>query len=94
MKKLVEESLTNVAKNQAATYGMQVYTDKEDEGNRVLNNLWPRALLMAEKGKVAHKELRQAGNCIRETTGWTDPTDSLLVYAYIARSKTHETLVD
>ena len=39
MKKLVEESFTNVAVNQAATYGMQVYTDEEDEGDRVLNSL-------------------------------------------------------
>ncbi|MCO5599032.1 hypothetical protein L7F22_053131 [Adiantum nelumboides] len=48
----------------------------------------------AERGKVSRGRLCEAGNYIRETTGWSDPVDSLLVYAYIAKSKANEAWVE
>ncbi|MCO5552741.1 hypothetical protein L7F22_006258 [Adiantum nelumboides] len=46
------------------------------------------------KGKVTSFTLRQAGDSIRETTGWTDPVDSLSVYAYIAKAQANEAFVE
>ncbi|MCO5585631.1 hypothetical protein L7F22_039566 [Adiantum nelumboides] len=46
------------------------------------------------EGKVTSFTLRQAGDSIRETTGWTDPVDSLSVYAYIAKAQANEAFVE
>ncbi|MCO5553989.1 hypothetical protein L7F22_007515 [Adiantum nelumboides] len=51
-------------------------------------------LIKAEAGKVTSFTLRQAGDSIRETTGWTDPVDSHLVYAYIAKAQANEAFVE
>lgn len=47
-----------------------------------------------EKGKVASVKLHQAGDSIRQTTGWEDPVDSLSVYAYITKAQAHEAQVE
>ncbi|MCO5554175.1 hypothetical protein L7F22_007701 [Adiantum nelumboides] len=54
------------------------------------------AYLLKGKGtsNVAKKELLQAGNSIRSTTGWVDPVDSLSLYAYIARAQANEAIVE
>ncbi|MCO5554591.1 hypothetical protein L7F22_008122 [Adiantum nelumboides] len=70
-----------------STYAMQVYKDENEEEVKASTNLWPHALWTTEAGKVTSFTLRQAGDSIRETTGWTDPVDSLLVYAYIAKAQ-------
>ncbi|MCO5547190.1 hypothetical protein L7F22_000633 [Adiantum nelumboides] len=73
---------------------MQVYKDENEEEVKVSTNLWPHALRTAEAEKVTSFTLRQAGDSIRETTGWTDPVDSLSVYAYIAKAQANEAFVE
>ncbi|MCO5611723.1 hypothetical protein L7F22_065981 [Adiantum nelumboides] len=68
--------------------------DENEEEVKASTNLWPHALRTAEAGKVTSFTLRQAGDSIRETTGWTDPVDSLSVYAYIAKAKANEAFVE
>ncbi|MCO5593273.1 hypothetical protein L7F22_047281 [Adiantum nelumboides] len=46
------------------------------------------------QGKVSRGKLYEARNCIHETTGWSDPIDTLSVYAYIAKSKANEAWVE
>ncbi|MCO5547496.1 hypothetical protein L7F22_000946 [Adiantum nelumboides] len=46
------------------------------------------------KGKVTSFTLRQAEDSIRETTGWTDPVDSISMYAYIAKAQANEAFVE
>ncbi|MCO5554905.1 hypothetical protein L7F22_008443 [Adiantum nelumboides] len=46
------------------------------------------------KGKVTSFTIRQAGDSIRETTGWKDPVDSLSVYEYIAKAQANEAFVE
>ena len=58
------------------------------------NNLWPHALRTAEAGKVTSVTLRQARDCIQETTGWMHPVDSLSIYAYVAKAQANEALVE
>ncbi|MCO5547092.1 hypothetical protein L7F22_000534 [Adiantum nelumboides] len=73
---------------------MQVYKDENEEEVKASTNLWPHALRTAEAGKVTSFTLRQAGDSIRETTRWTDPVDSLSVYAYIAKAQANEAFVE
>ncbi|MCO5580650.1 hypothetical protein L7F22_034520 [Adiantum nelumboides] len=73
---------------------MQVYKDENEEDVKASTNLWPHALRTAEAKKVTSFTLRQAGDSIRETTGWTDPVDSLSVYAYIAKAQANEAFVE
>ena len=47
-----------------------------------------------ERQKVARDSLQLIGDCIQQTTGWDDPIDSLTVYAYIAKSKNNEAIVE
>ncbi|MCO5574286.1 hypothetical protein L7F22_028068 [Adiantum nelumboides] len=68
--------------------------DENEEEVKASTNLWPHALRTAEAGKVTSFTLRQAGDSIRETTGWTDPVDSLSVYAYIAKAQANEAFVE
>ncbi|MCO5554875.1 hypothetical protein L7F22_008412 [Adiantum nelumboides] len=68
--------------------------DENEEEVKASTNLWPHALRTAEAGKVTSFTLRQAGDSIRETTGWTDPIDSLSVYAYIAKAQANEAFVE
>ncbi|MCO5592560.1 hypothetical protein L7F22_046563 [Adiantum nelumboides] len=68
--------------------------DENEEEVKASTNLWPHALRTAEAGKVTSFSLRQAGDSIQETTGWTDPVDSLLVYAYIAKAQANEAFVE
>ncbi|MCO5548165.1 hypothetical protein L7F22_001623 [Adiantum nelumboides] len=89
MKKIVGEMISTTS-----TYAMQVYKDENEEEGKASTNLWPHALRTAEAGKVTSFTLRQAGDSIRETTGWTDPVDSLSVYAYIAKTQANEAFVE
>ncbi|MCO5560595.1 hypothetical protein L7F22_014210 [Adiantum nelumboides] len=89
MKKIVGEMTSTTS-----TYAMQVYKDENEEEVKASTNLWPHALRTAEAGKVTSFTLRQAGDTIRETTGWTDPVDSLSVYAYIAKAQANEAFVE
>ncbi|MCO5592562.1 hypothetical protein L7F22_046565 [Adiantum nelumboides] len=89
MKKIVGEMTSTMS-----TYAMQVYKDENEEEVKASTNLWPHALRTAEAGKVTSFSLRQAGDSIQETTGWTDPVDSLLVYAYIAKAQANEAFVE
>ncbi|MCO5583214.1 hypothetical protein L7F22_037122 [Adiantum nelumboides] len=73
---------------------MQVYKDENEEEVKASTNLWPHALRTAKAGKVTSFTLRQAGDSIQETTGWTDPVDSLSVYAYIAKAQANEAFVE
>ncbi|MCO5608762.1 hypothetical protein L7F22_062978 [Adiantum nelumboides] len=73
---------------------MQVYKDENEEDVKASTNLWPHALRMAEVGKFTSFTLRQAGDSIQKTTGWMDPIDSLLVYAYIAKAQANEAFVE
>ena len=59
-----------------------------------VNELWPYAVQTTKRGKVTRDSLQQVGDCIRQTTGWDDPVDSLTVYAYIARSQNNEAIVE
>ncbi|MCO5607999.1 hypothetical protein L7F22_062202 [Adiantum nelumboides] len=68
--------------------------DENEEEVKASKNLWPHALRTAEARKVTSFTLRQAGDSIRETTGWTDPIDSLSVYAYIAKAQANEAFVE
>ncbi|MCO5615056.1 hypothetical protein L7F22_069344 [Adiantum nelumboides] len=94
MKKLVEEILHNVTMVDAATYGLQVISKAKEEDVKPYGELWPFALKTAERGKVSQGKLCEAGNYIRETTGWSDPVDLILVFAYIAKSKSNEAWVE
>ncbi|MCO5564493.1 hypothetical protein L7F22_018154 [Adiantum nelumboides] len=49
---------------------------------------------MTERGTLSRGKLCEAGNCICETTGWSDPVDLFSVYAYIAKSKSNEAWVE
>ncbi|MCO5549048.1 hypothetical protein L7F22_002514 [Adiantum nelumboides] len=89
MKKIVGEMTSTTS-----TYAMQVYKDENEEEIKASTNLWPHALRTAEAGKVTSFTLRQAGDSIQETTGWTDPVDSLSVYAYIAKAQAKEAFVE
>ncbi|MCO5611805.1 hypothetical protein L7F22_066064 [Adiantum nelumboides] len=68
--------------------------DENEEEVKASTNLWPHALQTAKAGKVTSFTLRQAGDSIRETMGWTDPVDSLSVYAYIAKAQANEAFVE
>ncbi|MCO5608002.1 hypothetical protein L7F22_062205 [Adiantum nelumboides] len=72
----------------------ELIKDENEEEVKASTNLWPHALRTAEAGKVTSFTLRQAGDSIRETTGWTDPVDSLSVYAYIAKAQANEAFVE
>ncbi|MCO5552517.1 hypothetical protein L7F22_006029 [Adiantum nelumboides] len=72
----------------------ELIKDENEEEVKASTNLWPHALRTAKAGKVTSFTLRQAGDSIRETTGWTDPVDSLSVYAYIAKAQANEALVE
>ncbi|MCO5592295.1 hypothetical protein L7F22_046295 [Adiantum nelumboides] len=69
---------------------IKVYKDENEEEVKASTNLWPHALRTAEAGKVTSFTLRQAGDLIRETTGWTDPVDLLSMYADIAKAQANE----
>ena len=94
MKKVVEDMVPKVSVAEVVTYGMQVYANEDEEGVKAEGNLWPYALKTTERGKVAHKKLQQVGNSIQKTTGWTDPVDSLSVYAYITKAQANEAMVE
>ncbi|MCO5588572.1 hypothetical protein L7F22_042529 [Adiantum nelumboides] len=68
--------------------------DENEEEVKASINLWPHALRTAVARKVTSFTLRQARDSIRETTGWTDPVDSLSVYAYIAKAQANEAFVE
>ncbi|MCO5591913.1 hypothetical protein L7F22_045906 [Adiantum nelumboides] len=89
MKKIVGEMTSTTS-----TYAMQVYKDENEEEVKASTNLWPHTLRTAKAGKVTSFTLRQARDSIRETTGWTDPVDSLSVYAYIAKAQANEAFVE
>ncbi|MCO5586670.1 hypothetical protein L7F22_040612 [Adiantum nelumboides] len=78
----------------AATHGLQVISKANDDDDKAYGDLWPYTLKTAERGKVSRGKLSEAGNCIHETTGWSDPIDSLLVYAYIAKYEANEAWVE
>ncbi|MCO5587387.1 hypothetical protein L7F22_041336 [Adiantum nelumboides] len=67
--------------------------NKIDDDSKAYGDLWPYALKMAKRNKVSQGKLCKAGNCIRETSGWSNPMDSLSVYAYIAKSEADEAMV-
>ncbi|MCO5593272.1 hypothetical protein L7F22_068456 [Adiantum nelumboides] len=94
MKKLAEEILHNVTMVDVATYGLQVISKAEEEDAKAYGELWPYALKTTKRGKVSRGKLYEARNCIHETTGWSDPIDTLSVYAYIAKSKANEAWVE
>ncbi|MCO5579038.1 hypothetical protein L7F22_032890 [Adiantum nelumboides] len=73
---------------------MQVYKDENEEEIKASTNLWPHALWTAKAGKVTSFTLRQAGDSIGETMGWTDLVDSLSLYAYIAKAQANEEFVE
>ncbi|MCO5552415.1 hypothetical protein L7F22_005926 [Adiantum nelumboides] len=50
--------------------------------------------MTAERDKVPRGKLSEVGNSIRETIGWSDPVDFLSIYAYIAKSKAHDAMVE
>ncbi|MCO5592556.1 hypothetical protein L7F22_046559 [Adiantum nelumboides] len=54
----------------------------------------PYALKTIERGKVPRGKLSEADNSIRKTIGWSDPVDSLSVYAYIAKSEANAFMVE
>ncbi|MCO5601120.1 hypothetical protein L7F22_055239 [Adiantum nelumboides] len=89
MKKIVGEMTSTTS-----TYAMQVNKDENEEAVKASTNLWPHALRTTKAGKVTSFTLRQARDSIRETTGWTNPVDSLLVYAYIAKAQANEEFVE
>ncbi|MCO5597462.1 hypothetical protein L7F22_051540 [Adiantum nelumboides] len=68
--------------------------DENEEEVKASTNLWPHALRTAKVGKVTSFTLRQVEDSIRETTRWTDPVDSLSVYAYIAKAQANEAFVE
>ncbi|MCO5590596.1 hypothetical protein L7F22_044567 [Adiantum nelumboides] len=94
MKKLAEEIQHNVALIDAATFGLQVYNKVDVEDSKAYGDLWPYALSTAERTKVPRGKLSEAGNNIQKTIGWSDPMDSLSVYAYIAKSKANEAMTE
>ncbi|MCO5603387.1 hypothetical protein L7F22_057537 [Adiantum nelumboides] len=53
-----------------------------------------KAVKLEERGRVSRGKLCEAGNSIRETTGWSDPVDLLSMYAYIAKSEANEAWVE
>ncbi|MCO5604242.1 hypothetical protein L7F22_058405 [Adiantum nelumboides] len=77
-----------------ATYGLQVISKAKEDDAKVYGELWPYALKTAERDKVSRQKLCEARNCICETTRWSDPVDSLLVYAYITKSEANEAWVE
>ncbi|MCO5546967.1 hypothetical protein L7F22_000406 [Adiantum nelumboides] len=89
MKKLVEDIQHNVALVNVATYGLRVFNKADDDASEAYDNLWPYALKTAERGKVSRGKLHEAGNCICETTGWSDAMDSLF-----AKSEANEAMVE
>ncbi|MCO5585969.1 hypothetical protein L7F22_039905 [Adiantum nelumboides] len=94
MKKLAEEILHNVTKVDAATYGLQVFSKTNNDDAKACGDLWPYTLKTAKRGKVSQGKSCEAENYIPETRGWLDPVDSLSVYAYIAKLKPKEALVE
>ncbi|MCO5612018.1 hypothetical protein L7F22_066280 [Adiantum nelumboides] len=94
MKKLAKEIQHNVALLDAVAYGLHVYSKADVDDSKAYGDLWPYALTTTERGKVPQGKLSEVGNSIRETTGWSNPIDSLSVYAYIAKSKANEAMVE
>ncbi|MCO5599733.1 hypothetical protein L7F22_053838 [Adiantum nelumboides] len=94
MKKLAKTIQRNVALVDAATYGLQVYSKVDVEDSKAYGDLWPYALTTAKKGKIPRGKLSEVGNSIHEPTRWSDLVDSLSVYAYIAKSKANEAMVE
>ncbi|KAI5066560.1 hypothetical protein GOP47_0019184 [Adiantum capillus-veneris] len=94
MKKLVKEMQHNASRVDATTYGLQVCSAEDEESTKAKGNLWPYSLRTADKGKITRDTLSQAGNYIRQTTGWSDPIDSLFVYAFLAKSQANEAMVE
>ncbi|MCO5590738.1 hypothetical protein L7F22_044713 [Adiantum nelumboides] len=78
----------------AATYGLHVISKANEEDAKAYGELWPYALQTTERGKVSRGRICEARDYICETTRWTDPIDSLSVYAYIAKSKANEAWVE
>ncbi|MCO5588800.1 hypothetical protein L7F22_042759 [Adiantum nelumboides] len=94
IKKIANEIQHNVALVDAATFGLQVYSKADVDDFKAYGDLWTYALKLANMGKAPLGSLSKVGNCIRETTGWFDPVDSHLIYAYIAKSKANEAMVE
>ncbi|MCO5603951.1 hypothetical protein L7F22_058108 [Adiantum nelumboides] len=94
MKKLAKGILHNVTMVDAAIYGLQVISKANEDDAKDHGELWSSALKMVERGKVSRGKLCEAGNCICETIGWSNPVDLMLVYAYIAKSEAHEAWVE
>ncbi|MCO5605994.1 hypothetical protein L7F22_060180 [Adiantum nelumboides] len=78
----------------ATTYGLQVISKAKEEDAKANGELWPYALKMTKRGKVSRWKLCEAGNCICQTTRWSDLVDLLSVYAYIAKFKAIEAWVE
>ncbi|MCO5556001.1 hypothetical protein L7F22_009545 [Adiantum nelumboides] len=93
-KKLLEELLRTSSTTEASTYGVKVANCDSEEGSWYGHVFWPQVMQSLEKGKLAHHVLSQARNNIRETTGWSDPVDSISVHAYIAKAPSRDVSVE
>ena len=93
MKKILEKMLTNVAGKEGATYGVRV-DDGREEGRNSEKSFWTSALKIAKKGKVERSTLRQIGNQIWETTGWSNPVDSVSVFAHMVKNQAQDVVVE
>ena len=49
---------------------------------------------IAKKERLEYAKLHQIGDQIQKTIDWSDPADSLSVFAHIARSQTHEAIIE
>ncbi|MCO5600415.1 hypothetical protein L7F22_054527 [Adiantum nelumboides] len=94
MKKLAKVILRNVTMVDVATYGLQVFSKANNDDAKAYGDLWPYALKTIERSKVSQGKSCEAGNYIRETTGWSDLVDSFSLYDYIAKSEVKEAWVE
>ncbi|MCO5575745.1 hypothetical protein L7F22_029548 [Adiantum nelumboides] len=90
----ISTSLVPCPSNALSDNPIEVISKAKEDDAKSCGELWPYALKMAERGKVSQAKLCEAGNCIHETTGWSDPIDSLSMYAYIAKSEANEAWVE
>lgn len=93
MKKILQEMIENSERKEGSTYGIQVY-DERNFGRNAGKSFWTNALKIAEKGKIERSMLRQIGNQIRETTGWSDPVDSVSVFAHMVNTRGQDAVVE
>ncbi|MCO5584094.1 hypothetical protein L7F22_038017 [Adiantum nelumboides] len=73
---------------------VKVFSKANNDDAKACGDIWPYSLKTTKRGKVSRGKLCEAGNCIRETTRWSNPIDSLSVYAYNVKSKANEAWVE